>query len=320
MKKLDLTCPRCAATMILDANGERAICEYCGHQMMIEKKEKPEDLKKRQEAMSYGYHAGKYKAEEEAQKRAKKGVYLRTFIIVTIFVLIGLAGMAISYLMKPALDDPFAYLEVSFEGTDGRGELKMQVNNDAPDGIDMARVRFNCKSDDFLTEGDIVVIEATCDEYRLGVSTKRYKVEGLECYLKDVQTLDEKQLDRIFAENETIQYGNVERILEDGEKLQIKPLQLVCYNNKTENELFLISEVSFAISDRLYYTLSEWEDVVVNNANGNLALSSGMYWGDLVIVESWKSAILYETFDSAVCAVESEQSSKEEASVRSFDN
>ena len=238
MKKLDLTCPRCAATMILDANGERAICEYCGHQMMIEKKEKPEDLKKRQEAMSYGYHAGKYKAEEEAQKRAKKGVYLRTFIIVTIFVLIGLAGMAISYLMKPALDDPFAYLEVSFEGTDGRGELKMQVNNDAPDGIDMARVRFNCKSDDFLTEGDIVVIEATCDEYRLGVSTKRYKVEGLECYLKDVLALDEKQLDSIFAENETIQYGNVEMVLEDGEAKEIGNHESLMKENGIYRDMF----------------------------------------------------------------------------------
>ena len=165
----------------------------------------------------------------------------------------------------------------------------------------------------------MIVIEATSDEYRLGVSTKRYTVEGLECYLKDVKTLDEKQLDRIFAENETIQYGNVERVLEDGENLQIKPLQLVCYNNKTENELFLISEVSFAVSDKLYYTLSEWEDVV-NNANGNLALSYGMYQGELVTVESWKSALLYETFDSAVNAVESEQSSKEELSVRSFDN
>lgn len=319
MNKLDLTCPRCAATMTLDEKHEHAICEYCGHQMVIEKKEKPEELKKRQEAMSYGYHAGKYKAEEEAQKRAKKGTYLKVTIFVIIFVLIGVAGITVSYFMKPALDDPFAYLEVSFEGTDGRGELEMKVNNDAPDGIDMARVFFNCESDEFLTEGDIIVIEATSDVYRLGVSTKRYTVEGLECYLKDVQALDEKQLDSIFAENETIQQGNVEMVLEDGESLQIKPLQLVCYNNKTENKLFLISEVSFAISDKAYYTISEWEDVVVNNANGNLAISYGTYWGNLVTVQSWRSAMLFENFESALNAVESEQSRKEEASIRSFE-
>lgn len=319
MNKLDLTCPRCAATMTLDEKHEHAICEYCGHQMMIEKKEKPEDLKKRQEAMSYGYHSGKYKAEEEAQKRAKKGTYLKVTIFVIIFVLIGVAGIAVSYFMKPALDDPFAYLEVSFEGTDGRGELKMQVMNDAPDGIDMARVHFNCEKEDFLSEGERIVIEATSQDYRLGESSKRYTVEGLECYLKDVQTLDEKQLDSIFTENETIQQGNVEMILEEGENLQIKPLQLVCYNNKTENELFLISEVSFAISDKTYYTVSEWEDVVVNNANGNLSISYGMHWGNLVTVESWRSAMLFENFESALNAVESEQSSKEEASIRSFE-
>ncbi|MBQ2884323.1 MAG: hypothetical protein IJE43_11220 [Alphaproteobacteria bacterium] len=285
---------------------------------MKRKKEKPEDLKKRQEAISYGYHSGKYKAEEEAQKRAKKGTYLKVTIFVIIFVLIGVAGMVGSYIMKPALDDPFAYLEVSFEGTDGRGELKMQVLNDAPDGIDMARVHFECEKDDFLSEGDRIVVEATSTDYRLGVSTKRYKVEGLECYLKDVQVLDEKQFDSIFAENETIQYGNVEMVLEDGESLQIKPLQLVCYNNKTENELFLISEVSFAISDKAYYTITEWEDVVVNNVNGNLSISYGTYWGNLTTVKSWRGAMLYEDFESAVRAVESEQSSKEEVSIRSF--
>ncbi len=319
MNKLDLTCPRCAATMTLDEKHEHAICEYCGHQMVIEKKEKPEDLKKRQEAMSYGYHSGKYKAEEEAQKRAKKGTYLKVTIFVIVFVFIGVAGIAVSYFKQPKLDDPFVYLEVSFEGTDGRGELKMQVMNDAPDGIDMARVHFNCEKEDFLSEGERIVIEATSQDYRLGESSKRYTVEGLECYLKDVQTLDEKQLDSIFTENETIQQGNVEMILEEGENLQIKPLQLVCYNNKTENELFLISEVSFAISDKTYYTVSEWEDVVVNNANGNLSISYGMHWGNLVTVESWRSAMLFENFESALNAVESEQSSKEEASIRSFE-
>ena len=319
MKKLDLTCPRCGAAMVLDENREHAICEYCGHQMVIEKKEKPEDLKKRQEAISYGYHSGKYKAEEEVQKRAKKGTYLKVTIFVIIFVLIGVAGMVGSYIMKPALDDPFAYLEVSFEGTDGRGELKMQVLNDAPDGIDMARVHFECEKDDFLSEGERIVIEAASQEYRLGEASKRYTVEGLECYLKDVQTLDEKQLDRLFAENKTIQYGNLESALEDGEDLQIKPLQLICYNNKTENELFLISEVSLAIADKVYYTVSEWEDVVVNNANGNLSISYGMYWGDLVTIESWRSAMLYENFESALSAVESEQSSNEEASIRTFE-
>lgn len=35
MNKLDLTCPRCAATMTLDEKHEHAICEYCGHQIKV---------------------------------------------------------------------------------------------------------------------------------------------------------------------------------------------------------------------------------------------------------------------------------------------
>ena len=38
----------------------------------------------------------------------------------------------------------------------------------------------------------------------------------------------------------------------------------------------------------------------------------------LTTVKSWRGAMLYEDFESAVRAVESEQSSKEEVSIRSF--
>lgn len=47
-------------------------------------------------------------------------------------------------------------------------------------------------------------------------------------------------------------------------------------------------------------------------------MSYGMYWGNLTTVKSWRGAMLYEDFESAVRAVESEQSSKEEVSIRSF--
>lgn len=291
MNTFNLKCPCCSANMTLDTTHEYAVCEYCGHQIVLEKKE----------------------------KHVIKKEHLGFVVFLTIFLLLGTLGLAMTFYSKPLLEDPFVYLEVTFEGIDGDGELSMKVNNNAPDGIDMANVSFQSKSKTNLREGDMIVIEAISTEYRLKTSTKRYTVEGLERYLKDVQSLDEKQLDTIFGANESIQFYNVELVLEDEENLQIKPCRLICYNNKTENELYLISEVCFTVSDKKYYTVSEWEDVIVNSANGNLALSSGSYRGNLTIVKSWRSAMLYGTFEEAVRKVEGEQSAQEESSIRDFE-
>lgn len=315
MKKLDLTCPCCAAQMTLEEAQGRAVCEYCGHQIVLEKKETAEDIKKREEAKSYGYYAGKHKAEEEKQQREKKQGLKGKIIAGVIFVLLGLVGLAYTHFSMPLLEDPFAYLEVSFVGEDGDGELVMKVNNNAPGEIDMARVRFQCEKDEHLCEGETIVIEAVCQEYRMGTTTKRYTVEGLDCYLKDVQALNESQLEVFFEDNKAIQTRNVEYILEEDEELQITPIRLVCYQNGTANTIYMISEVSFEITDKKYYTVSEWEDVVVNRANGNLDLSYGMYWGNLTSVESWKSAMLYDTLKEAVREVESQQSGQDEVSI-----
>ena len=318
MRKVDLTCPRCSAFMTMVSNN-RAKCEYCGHEMMIEKKESPEEIQRRQEARTYGYFSGKFKAEEEAQDRAKLKGIVKGLIIAAVILLIGLIGCVVQYFSRPLLKNPFEYLEVSFEGTDGDGELIMKVNNEAPDGIDMARVTFKCENDMKLQEGDVIVIEASSDEYRFSTSQKRYTVKGLECYLKDVENLSDDNLEIIFDDNESIQYDNLDMVLEDDEDLKIEPLKLVCYNNKTTNELYLISEVSFDIVNKKYYTVSRWEDVVVNSSNGKVVFSYGHHMGDLTTVQSFISAMLYTSYESAVRAVENEQAGYEHISSVSFE-
>ena len=38
MNKLDLTCPHCHATMEINEANNYAVCKYCGHKILIEKK------------------------------------------------------------------------------------------------------------------------------------------------------------------------------------------------------------------------------------------------------------------------------------------
>ena len=91
------------------------------------------------------------------------------------------------------------------------------------------------------------------------------------------------------------------------------------YPNSLPAQQYLISEISFAVTNKKYFTVSKWENVVINSTNGNLILSYGNNMGNLTSVKSWRSAMLYADYNSAVMAVENEQSSQEEVSMRSFE-
>lgn len=307
MKTLDLTCPRCTAVMSVDEKQKYAKCEYCGHQMVLEKQFSAEELRKQHEAESYGFFAGKYRAEEEAKERASRKEFKGRIIAVICLILVGGIGYFMMQNSKPLLEDPFVYLDVSFEGEDGKGRLSMGVRNEAEDGIDMARVNFQCESDTNLKAGDIIVIEATSDEYRLGTTSKRYTVEGLQMYLSDVSMLTEKQMEMILTDNIRIQVRNSELVLEDGEEPEITPLRIVCHSGERENSLYVISEIRYIASKKAFYCVSVWDDVIVRNSEvGNIDLGYGTYMGELTTVASPWCAMVYEDYEAALYDVEGE--------------
>ena len=46
MKTLSLVCPSCGGRMELSEDGEKAVCPYCGHKLLIEKEDRIGDLEK----------------------------------------------------------------------------------------------------------------------------------------------------------------------------------------------------------------------------------------------------------------------------------
>ena len=63
MKIIDLTCPKCGATLKPDLDKKTAVCEYCGHQMLIEQDETIEEIRTKARSKAYGYHKGRLEAE-----------------------------------------------------------------------------------------------------------------------------------------------------------------------------------------------------------------------------------------------------------------
>ena len=45
MKMIDMTCPKCSAVLKVDDKKEKAVCEYCGYQVLIEREDTPEELR-----------------------------------------------------------------------------------------------------------------------------------------------------------------------------------------------------------------------------------------------------------------------------------
>ena len=63
MNILNLTCPGCGAQMIVRPGEKEAVCEYCGHRIIIEEESK--------EQAAYERRKGILRADEEMKKEQK---------------------------------------------------------------------------------------------------------------------------------------------------------------------------------------------------------------------------------------------------------
>ena len=107
MKMIDMTCPKCGATMKTDADKEQAVCEYCGALFLLEKEDTLDEIRAKAEAKAYGYHKGKLAAEERAAKNKKKSFKIPVpAIVITILVLIGVVSYMSQEMAKPKVN-PF---------------------------------------------------------------------------------------------------------------------------------------------------------------------------------------------------------------------
>lgn len=273
MNTYDMTCPKCGATMNLNTEEEKLHCPYCNHEIMVELEDTPDEIREKEYAKSYGYHSGKYKAEKEyGIKRKKESRKSTKIALVVIFMLIavlclpcilGALGIFIAQASRPEIN-PFEYIEVSFSGTDGYGELIITelVNEE----IAVDEISFDVSRDDGLSVGDKVRITASSVEYKLKEDVRIYTVEGLDEYIKSLDNLTQEEMDVIHvnAENE---YGSrIAELKENNLLISYKPVKMfLITDEKQANALYDVYEfnVSTISGEQTYYAVVEFRSIML---------------------------------------------------------
>lgn len=267
MKIIDMTCPRCGASIKPDLDRGMAECEYCGHHISIERKDTAEEVRA--------------KAQEKEKRRSTK----IKAIVIGVITLILLITVLVMELTKPQIN-PFDYIEVSFQGNDGKGEIVLEPVSTG-ENIDNSLIEFDISKMDNLFQGDTVTIHATSNDYRLTETTKVYTVEGLDEYLTDLENLSEEILDIIHAKAEaSIDMDTSKKI---GSFVDMKPVKLFLLSDgKQTNQLYDVFEVQLMVdgNEKTCYVLACFENVIVRDDKQiSLDMGIGIY-GDFISIGS----------------------------------
>ncbi len=301
MKMIDMTCPKCGAIMQVDAEKEKAVCQYCGALFLLEQEDTLEEIQAKAEAKAYGYHKGKLAAQERAaaQKKKNRIKIPVPVIVIAIIVLIGVISVMAEHLSKPKVN-PFDCIEVTFRGTDGDGEIVIDMTNTVP-GIDVNRIDYDVSKESYLVQGETVSIEATSDDYRLAEKTRIYIAEGLDEYLKDLEILSEEALEMIHMQAEGVLELNLDTTKTLGYFTDMKPVKLfLVTDGKQTNELYDVFEVRFETDEGevVYYVLACFDEVILRNGEQSfLNMSYGMYLGHLTQVQGPIYIMAYDSLD-----------------------
>lgn len=290
MKMIDMTCPKCGAIMKIDSDKGEARCEYCGNQVFIEKEETLEEIRAKAQSQSYGYHKGKLKAEaeaeEEAAKKKKHNSIKAKAIVIGVIVLMVVFSYVSRMMSKPRVN-PFNCIEVSFQGTDGDGEIIVETIH-AVEGIDVNLIDYDISKEDYLYQGDTITISAKSDDYLLTEKSKVYTVEGLDEYLKDPEDISDEALEMIHLKAEGVLDGNLSGTKVTGYFVDMKPVKLfLITDGKQTNELYDVFEVQFDVngSEVIYYVTVCFDNIVAcPDQPSFIKMSYGMYYGNITQV------------------------------------
>lgn len=303
MKMIDMTCPKCSAILKADDKREKAVCEYCGYQVLFEKKETADEIMAKAHARSYGYHKGKLdaqaKAQEQAEKRQKTRRIKSKLIVAGVVILLLFMSILYTYLSTPKVN-PFDYVEITFQGTDGDGEAVLNVKPDIGD-VDIKKIHFTFSKDYNLLQGETITVTAASDTYRLAETSRTYTVESLDEYLKDLDNISEDALELIHLQAESALQLNLDSSRESGFFLDMKPVKLyLLTDGKQTSYLYDVFEARFSTVDgvKTFYVMAGFSEVIIRDGEQtSIKMSSGMYYGNLTQVQGWLHIMAYNSLE-----------------------
>ena len=190
--------------MELSADGEKAVCPYCGHEMLIDTDDSAQQEYERRIAMARAAEDIKDLQSKRQRKRRLKG-WLIAFCVIAGICLINVAipGSPMHELAFPRTADPFTVVNVKFSGMSGKGRAELQISDRNAEYADAAK--FEITPDIGLSNGDTVTVKAQAPlGWRFDPSEKQYTVEGLTAWVTSTDQLSGDNLNKIHANTERL--------------------------------------------------------------------------------------------------------------------
>jgi len=191
--------------MELSEDNEKAICPYCGHEILIKK---DETAKK-----EYERFMARARAEEDIKDLQRKRQRIRSFKgwLIGLCVIAGIClinlfipGSPMRELVFPRTANPFTGVSVTFSGMSGQGRAELQISKSNTAEYENT-VKYEMTPETGLSNGDIVTVKAKAPAgWRFEPSEKQFTVEGLTMWVVSSGQLSEENLSAIHANTERL--------------------------------------------------------------------------------------------------------------------
>ena len=190
--------------MELSADGEKAVCPYCGHEMLIDTDDSAQQEYERRIAMARAEEDIKDLQRNRQRKRRLRGWLIAFCVIAGIcLIIVAIPGTLMHEFAFPRTVDPFTAVNVKFSGMSGEGRAELQISNRNTEYADAAK--FEVTPDTGLSNGDAVTVKAQAPlGWRFDPSEKQFTVEGLTAWVTSTDQLSGDNLNKIHANTERL--------------------------------------------------------------------------------------------------------------------
>ncbi|MBR3339802.1 MAG: hypothetical protein IKG19_07145 [Lachnospiraceae bacterium] len=190
--------------MELSADGEKAVCPYCGHEMLIDTDDSAQEEYERRIALARAEEDIKDLRVKRQRRRRLQGMLIAFGVIAGMFLIyLAIPGSPIHELAFPRTADPFTSVNVKFSGMSGEGRAEVQVSDRNAEYADEAK--FEVTPDTGLSNGDAVTVKAQAPlGWRFDPSEKQFTVEGLTAWVTSTEQLSGDNLKKIHANTERL--------------------------------------------------------------------------------------------------------------------
>ena len=196
--------------MELSADEEKAVCPYCGYEMLIEKEEPAQEEYERRIAQARADEDIKDLQSDRQRRRRLKGWLIALCVVAGICLInVLIPSSPMHELAFPRSADPFPIVSVKFSGMSGEGKAELQISDrTAAEYADEAQFEVVPKAG--LKNGDTVTVKAKAPVgWRFEPSEKQFEVKGLTEWVLSTDQLDGDNLSAIHANLFVSDEGNV---------------------------------------------------------------------------------------------------------------